>query len=131
MQPAAKWPKACRHLSNSSVKVHSAGTKPVGVNPLAIEVMREIGLDISTRLSKSLVEFADQSFDTVITVCDAAAEQCPIFPSAPQRIHWSLPDPAAVTGSPEEKLAVFRRVRDQLAAHLRTFLAGATSKTAR
>ena len=117
-----------RHLSHGSTDVHSAGTKPVGVNPLAIEVMHEIGVDISTHRSKSVAEFAGQSFHTVITVCDSAAEQCPIFPGSPQRIHWSLLDPAAVTGSLDEKRAAFRRVRDQLAAHLRNFLADETSE---
>jgi arsenate reductase (thioredoxin) len=72
------------HLSNSSVEVHSAGTKPVGVNPLAIAVMCEIGVDISAHRAKSEAEFSKQSFDTVITVCDSVAEQCPVFPGSPR-----------------------------------------------
>lgn len=103
-----------RHLGGARYEVFSAGTRPVGVNPVAVEAMREAGTDISTQRSKSVAEFAGQQFATVITVCDNAAEQCPIFPGAPQRVHWSLPDPAAVSGTREEKLAAFRRVRDGL-----------------
>jgi arsenate reductase len=108
-----------RHLGGNAYEVHSAGPKPVGVNPLAVEALREIGMDISAHRSKSVAEFAGQRFDTVITVCDAAAEQCPFFSGSPKRIHWSLPDPAASTGSYDEKLAVFRRVRDDLAWRIR------------
>ncbi|GAC1625065.1 MAG: arsenate reductase ArsC [Candidatus Acidiferrum sp.] len=114
-----------RFLSRGSLEVHSAGTKPVGVNPLAIEAMREIGIDISAHRSKSVAEFEGRPFETVITVCDSAAEQCPVFPGSPLRIHWSLPDPAAVLGSPEEKRSAFRRVRVQLESLLREFLASA------
>jgi arsenate reductase (thioredoxin) len=115
-------------LSHGSLDAYSAGTKPVGVNPLAIEAMREIGVDISAYRSKSITEFAGQEFDTVITVCDSAAEHCPIFPGAPERIHWSLPDPAAVTGSYEERRAAFRQVRIELESHLHEFLAGVRRK---
>src|SRR5260370_32315489 len=73
--------------------------------------MREAGIDISTQRSKSVAEFAGQRFATVITVCDSAAEQCPVFPGTPERVHWSLADPAAVSGTREEKLAAFRRGR--------------------
>ena len=112
-----------RHLGGSAYDVHSAGSHPNGyVSPLAIEAMREIGIDISGHRSKSISEFAGQRFDTVITVCDSAAEECPVFPGAPQRIHWSIWDPGAATGSHEEKLAAFRRIRDDLAARLREFL---------
>jgi arsenate reductase len=113
-----------RHLGGSAYEVHSAGSKPNGyVSPLAIEAMSEIGLDISAHSSKSVTEFAGQPFETVITVCDSAAEHCPVFPGAPQRIHWSIWDPGAATGSHQEKLAAFRRVRDDLASRLRAFLA--------
>jgi arsenate reductase len=115
-----------RHLGGASLEVHSAGTKPVGLNPLAVEALREIGVDISAHRSKSAEEFTGQRFDTVITVCDSAAESCPVFPGAPQRIHWSLPDPAAVAGAPAEKLAAFRQVRDSLDTLLRGFLATST-----
>ena len=111
-----------RHLGGSAVEARSAGTKPAGLNPLAVQVMREIAVDISAQRSKSVAEFDGQRFDTVITVCDSAAEQCPVFPGAPQRLHWSLPDPAAATGSPEEKLSAFRAVRDSLETRLREFL---------
>ena len=113
-----------RHLGGTAYEVHSAGTRPNGyVSPLAIEAMRELGLDISAHRSKSTAEFEGQHFDTVITVCDSAAEDCPVFPGAPQLIHWSIWDPGAATGSHEEKLAAFRRVRDDLASRIRSFLA--------
>jgi arsenate reductase (thioredoxin) len=111
-----------RLLSRGSLEVHSAGTKPVGVNAFAVEAMREIGVDISAHRSKSVAEFDGQHFSAVITVCDSVAEQCPVFAGSPQRIHWNLPDPAAVTGSSEEKRAAFHRVRVQLESHLREFL---------
>ena len=112
-----------RHLVGDAYEVRSAGTKPVGVNPLAIEAMREIGIDISHHRSKSVSEFDGQHFDAVITVCDSAAEHCPVFAGAPQRIHWSLPDPVAVTGSVKERLNSFRSVRDELDARFQSFLA--------
>jgi arsenate reductase (thioredoxin) len=113
-----------RHFGGSAYEVHSAGSHPNGyVSPLAIEAMREIGIDISAHRSKSASEFEGRRFDTVITVCDSAAEQCPVFPGAPERIHWSIWDPSAATGPHEEKLAAFCRVRDDLASRLRTFLA--------
>lgn len=110
-------------LSNGAIEVHSAGTNPSRVNPLAIDAMKEIGIDISGHRSKSVEEFAGQRFDVVITVCDNAKESCPIFSGAPERIHWSYPDPAAVEGSEEEKLQAFRAVRDDLQHRFRSFLA--------
>jgi len=113
-----------RHLGGGHYEVHSAGSRPEGfVSPLAIEAMREIGIDISPQRSKSISEFDGQEFDTVITVCDSAAEECPVFAGAPQRIHWSIWDPGAATGSYEERLSAFRRVRADLASRLRGFLA--------
>lgn len=112
-----------RHLGGSGYEVHSAGSRPSGyVSPLAILAMREIGIDISEHRSKSVSEFEGQRFDTVITVCDSAAELCPVFPGAPERIHWSIWDPGYAAGSDEEKLAAFCRVRDDLASRLRQFL---------
>jgi arsenate reductase len=111
-----------RHLGGTRYEVFSAGTKPAGVNPLAIEAMREVGIDISTQRSKSAAEFAGQEFAAVITVCDNAAEECPIFPGAPQRAHWSLTDPAAVSGTKEEKLGAFRKVRDELERRIQAFV---------
>ena len=111
-----------RRLGGKGYEVFSAGTKPVGVNPLAIEAMREKGIDISGQRSKSVAEFAGQEFATVITVCDNAAEECPVFPGAPRRVHWSLPDPAAVSGTQEEKLGAFRKVRDELQRRIHVFV---------
>jgi arsenate reductase (thioredoxin) len=110
-----------RHDGGAAFEVASAGTKPSHVRPEAIAAMHEIGIDISGHRSKSVDEFAGQGFDYVITVCDNAKENCPIFPSATKRIHWSLDDPAAVQGSEEQRLAEFRRVRDQLRSLLRQF----------
>ena len=111
-----------RRVGGTRYEVFSAGTKPVGVNPLAIEAMREKGIDISKQRSKSVAEFAGQEFATVITVCDNAAKECPVFPGAPQRAHWNLPDPAAVSGTREEKLGAFRRVRDELERRILSFV---------
>lgn len=112
-----------RRLGGSGYEVHSAGSKPNGwVSPLAIQAMEKIGIDISAHRSKSVAEFEGQKFDTVITVCDSAAEECPVFPGA-QRIHWSIWDPGNAKGSDEEKLAAFCRIRDELASRLREFLA--------
>src|SRR5215472_3057502 len=113
-----------RHAGGNAYEVHSAGSHPNGyVSPLAIEAMREIGIDISAHRSKAVSEFEGQHFDTVITVCDSAAEECPVFPGTPQRIHWSIWDPGNATGSHEERLAAFGRVRDELASRLQAFLA--------
>jgi len=103
-------------------EVASAGTHPVGLHPLAVASMREIGIDISQQRSKSIDEFASQDFDCVITVCDNARETCPVLPGARRMLHWSLEDPAAATGSVEERMTVFRRVRDALAARLQQLL---------
>jgi arsenate reductase len=111
-----------RHVGGTRYEVFSAGTKPLGVNPFAIEVMRERGIDISKQRSKSVAEFAGQEFATVITVCDKAAQECPVFSGAPQRAHWSVTDPAAVSGAREEKLGAFRKVRDELERHIQSFV---------
>ena len=111
-----------RQLGGSAFEVHSAGSKPNGyVSELAIEAMLGIAIDISAHRSKSVSEFEGQRFDTVITVCDSAAELCPVFPGA-RRIHWSIGNPGIAAGSHEEKLAAFCRVRDDLAFRLRHFL---------
>ena len=111
-----------RHDGGDRFEVFSAGTKPSHVRPEAIGAMREIGIDISGHRSKSVDEFAGQAFDYVITVCDKAKESCPVFPATTKRIHWSLDDPAAVVGPEEQRVAEFRRVRDQLRTHLRWFI---------
>ena len=108
-----------RELSAGRVEVVSAGVAPGCVRLEAIEVMREIGIDISEHRSKSVDEFAGQEFDYVITVCDNANQQCPIFPGKTERIHWSIEDPAAAEGDEIARLDVFRRVRDELRERLK------------
>ena len=111
-----------RSLAGAEFDVESAGVDPSRVRPEAIEAMREIGIDISGHRSKSVDEFAGQEFDYVITVCDNAKEQCPVFPGRTQRLHWSFEDPAATQGDEEVRMAVFRRVRDEIKVRLRAFL---------
>ena len=110
-----------RHDAGDRFAVESAGTKPGVVRPEAIAAMREIGIDISQHRSKHVDEFAGDRFDYVLTVCDNAKESCPIFPGHGTRIHRAFDDPAAVQGSEAERLAAFRRVRDELREYLRTF----------
>ena len=111
-----------RAMGNGSWDVVSAGTKPSFVRPEAVAVMAERGIDISGHRSKHVDEFKGQTFDYVITVCDNAKESCPLFPGAPRRIHWSLPDPAAVDGAEEERLEAFRNVRAMLTSRFTEFL---------
>ncbi len=103
-----------RNLTGRAVKVYSAGNKATFVRLEAVEVMREIGIDISWHCSKTLNRFIQDRFDFVITVCDDANEACPIFPNAVNRRHWSIDDPSAVEGSKSEKMKAFRVVRDEL-----------------
>ena len=110
-----------RHHAGERFEVFSAGTKPTHVRPEAVAVMRELGIDISGQRSKGVDEFASQSFDYVLTVCDHAKETCPIFPGARVTIHWSFEDPAALEGSEAERRAFFRRVRDEIKHYLRDF----------
>ena len=107
-----------RTLAGERVEVFSAGSKPSRVNLYAIRAMEKRGIDISGQRSKHLSEYLDQPFDYVITVCNQAAETCPIFPGKAERIHWSFPDPAAIEGSDAEMLAAFEQVRDDLEAKL-------------
>lgn len=111
-----------RDLAGDRFDAASAGTHPAGLNPRAVEVMIEIGIDISGQRSKPVDEFLAQPFDYVITLCDTARDACPVFPGAASRLHWSFQDPAAAQGSTGERLAVFRRVRDQIAARIQSFL---------
>jgi arsenate reductase len=107
------------------VNVHSAGTKPAGrVHPLAIQVMKEIGIDISSHRSKHLDEFLQQPVETVITVCGNADQACPVFPGQVNRHHWGFDDPVHATGTDDEKLAVFRRVRDEIKMVFEAYAAG-------
>jgi arsenate reductase (thioredoxin) len=107
-----------RSYGNGRFRVESAGTEATRVNPLAVEVMREVGIDISGARSKHLDEFIEQEFEYVITVCDSAAESCPMFPGRAERIHWSFPDPSVADGSDDDKLTVFRTVRDDIAEQI-------------
>ena len=110
-----------RHVAGDRFEVESAGVDPSIVRPEAIQAMGEIGIDISSHRSKSVDEFIGQEFDFVITVCDNAAERCPVFPGRAKRLHWSFEDPAAVKGNEEERLASFRTVRDQIHTTLERF----------
>ncbi len=110
-----------RHDAGDKFEVESAGVISSFVRPQAIEAMREIGIDISGHTSKSVDEFAGEGFDYLITVCDNAKENCPVFPGKTTRIHWSFDDPAEAVGSEEEKLSVFRRVRDEIRNKLNGF----------
>jgi arsenate reductase (thioredoxin) len=107
------------------IDVQSAGSKPAGyVHPLAIRVMKEMGIDISGHRSKHLHEFLDKPVETVITVCGNADQACPMFPGQVNRYHWGFQDPAHATGTEEEKLAVFRRVRDEIRMVFEAYAAG-------
>lgn len=111
-----------RHFAGDRFEVYSAGTVATAVRPQAIEVMGEIGIDISGQESKTLKGYLGQPFDYVITVCDTAKETCPVFPGAKRRLHWSFEDPAVAVGSEEERLKVFRSVRDKIREHLQSNL---------
>jgi arsenate reductase (thioredoxin) len=102
-------------------RVFSAGTRPSSVRPEAIDVMDEIGIDISSQRSKHVDEFAGQEFRYVVTVCDNARESCPVFPGRTERVHWSFDDPAAVEGAEQVRLEAFRRIRDQIRERVSEF----------
>jgi arsenate reductase len=112
-----------RHLAGDRFDAFSAGTRPSVVNALAIQAMTERGLDIGQHRSKPMAEYHHQSFDYVITVCDDAAEACPVFPGPAERIHWSFPDPAAVDGDDSVRHQAFREARDAIEERLRAWLA--------
>jgi arsenate reductase len=103
-----------RHVAGDRFEVLSAGIEPKGLNPLAVEAMEEIGIDISRQKSKDVGSFLGQYIPYIITVCDHAREKCPVFPRTYKFLHWSLDDPAQAEGTHDERLAVFRRVRDEL-----------------
>jgi arsenate reductase len=103
-----------RYLAGERFEVHSAGTEATFVRPEAIMVMAELGVDISDQESKTLERYLKEPFDYVITVCDAANEACPVFPGARRRLHWSFEDPSQATGTEEERLKIFRNVRDEI-----------------
>ncbi len=114
------------HDLAGKAQAFSAGTDPSSVHPLAVAVMGELGIDIFHHRSKSIDEFADQRFDYVITLCDRANEVCPVFFGGTQRLHMGFLNPAEATGSEEEKLAAFRKVRDQMREEIIGFLASRT-----
>lgn len=114
-----------REAAGDILDVQSAGSKPAGyVHPKAIQVMDEIGIDISNHRSKPMEEFLDRDVETVITVCGNADQACPLFPGQVHRHHWGFEDPAHATGTEEEVLGKFRQVRDQIALVFRAYAAG-------
>lgn len=116
-----------RNMIGEHVEVVSAGVAPMQVRREALDAMSEIGIDISSQRSKSVAEFAGQHFDYVVTVCDNANQQCPMFQGKSERIHWSIEDPAEVEGDAEIKLAAFRRARDILQERLRNWISKTNS----
>lgn len=110
-----------RHYGSDQFEVESAGSEPSKVNPIAIEVMKEIGIDISHHRSKHVKEFLGKHFHYIITVCDKANESCPIFPGPSQRLHWSFPDPPHGREVTEEVLDEFREVRDKIHEKFKAF----------
>ena len=112
-----------RHFGSDFWDVFSAGTRPGNaVHPVAVQVMAERGIDISSQHPKSLTEFVNQPFDVVVTVCSSAESECPLFPNAARRENWPLDDPADAGHDPQQKLAIFRRFRDEAADRIRAFL---------
>ena len=119
-QMAEGW---LRHLAGDRFTACSAGLDPTALNPLAVEAMREVGIDISQQQSKNVTGFLGQHFPHVITVCDRAQAACPIFPGICFRQHWPIDDPATATGSHDERMKVFRTVRDEIGQRVRAFIA--------
>lgn len=117
-----------RHYGGDGLEVESAGSEPSKVNPVAVRVMKEIGIDISGHRSKHVKEFLGQHFHYVITVCDKANEACPIFPGPAQRLHWPFPDPPHAREIDETVLLEFRRVRDLVHDKFRDFAAELSKK---
>ena len=120
-----------RAAAGELLEVHSAGSHPAGyVHPKAIEVLREIGIDISGHTSKHMNEFLDRDIDTLITVCGNADQTCPVFPGQVHRHHWPFDDPAHAVGTEEEITAEFRRVRDEIRCVFGAYAAGRCDQTA-
>lgn len=120
-QMAEGW---ARYLSEGKWEVHSAGVKPKGVNPYAIQVMRESGVDMSGQESKNLGYELMGQMDVIVTLCDNAKESCPVIPPKVKTLHWSLPDPAGFTGTEEQKKQLFRTVRDEIRERIKKLLPG-------
>jgi arsenate reductase (thioredoxin) len=112
-----------RYFAGDKAEVFSAGIETHGVNPKAIAVMKEDGIDISTHTSNNISEYRDIDFDLVITVCDNAKERCPVFPSSAKQIHHNFPDPAKATGTDEEIMQSFRDVREEVKSFCKSFAA--------
>jgi arsenate reductase (thioredoxin) len=111
-----------RELAGDRFEVESAGTEQTRVNPLAIRAMQEVGVDLGGHRSKTLEQFLDQPWDYVITVCDSANERCPIFSGSARRLHWSFEDPSRATGNDDERLEIFRRIRDEISTRIEAWL---------
>jgi arsenate reductase len=111
-----------RALAGDRFDVASAGTEATRIHPLAIRAMNEVGVDLRGHSSKTLDRFLPERWDHVITVCDSANEGCPVFPGAARRLHWSFTDPSSAQGTEEERLAVFRRARDEIRDRIRAWL---------
>jgi arsenate reductase len=111
-----------RHWGNDRYEAHSAGTEPSGLRPEVVEVMAELGIDVSAQQSKGIERYLDERFDWVVTVCDRARESCPVFPGAERTSHWGFDDPAEAEGDSEARVKVFRRVRDEIGQRIRLFL---------
>ena len=120
-----------RHDGGQRFDVHSAGTNPGTVRPEAIQVMNEIGIDISAHRSRSVDEFLGQDFDYVITVCDKARQNCPVFHAKAERIHQSFADPAALEGNDHDRLSLFRQVRDEIREWMAGFISRCDSSSGR
>ena len=116
------------HYLGDQFEAFSAGTEATRVNPLAIQVLAELGIDISHHYSKTLDQFSDQQFDYIITLCGSANEQCPLFFGGIQRVHIDFDDPSRLVGSPDEVLPEFRRVRDEILKRLTEYLTGAKNE---
>ena len=111
-----------RHEAGDEFEVFSAGTHPHAVREEAVSVMSEIGIDISGQTSKALSQFEEREFDLVITVCDRAREECPVFPGNPQRLHWPFDDPATFTSIGDARLQAYRLLRDRIHGRIMVFL---------
>lgn len=112
-----------RARGGDAYEAFSAGMEATAVRPEAILVMAELGIDIAAQQSKTMDRYLGDPFDWVVTVCDRARESCPVFPGAKRNLHWDFDDPAAATGSDEERMAAFRRVRDEMAVRIDELLA--------
>lgn len=111
-----------KHYGNGEFEVYSAGLRPSYVHPLSIKAMAELDIDITNQYSKTVTEFIGQEFSSVITVCDSAKELCPVFPGKHKALHWSIEDPASTSGTEEEMMKVFRKVRQNISAKVKHFI---------